>query len=67
MQKYKTIKKLEGSEFKRLTGVRLETFQEMLRILKAAEAIRRSKGGKPHRLRLPDRLLMALEETSCTT
>ncbi len=61
MQKYRKIKKLEPAEFRRLTGVRPETFQEMIVILKDAEAKRISKGGKPHRLKLEDRLLMALE------
>jgi hypothetical protein len=61
MQKYTTVRKLEKADFKRLTGVYPETFREMLKILKKAEAVRRSKGGKPHRLGLPDRLLMALE------
>lgn len=61
MQKYRKIKKLEPAEFKRLTGVQPDTFQEMVRILKNAEIKRMSKGGKPHRLKLEDRLLMALE------
>ena len=61
MQKYKAIKNLEKDDFRRLTGVYPETFREMLKILKKAELIRRARGGKPHRLRLPDRLLMALE------
>jgi len=61
MQKYKKIKKLESDEFRRLTGVKPETFLEMVAILKQAEAIRMSKGGKPHRLCIEDRLLMSLE------
>lgn len=61
MQKYKKIKKLEPAEFRRLTGVQPDTFQEMIKVLKDAEAERMSKGGKPHRLKLEDRLLMALE------
>ena len=61
MHKYKKIKQLDSSEFKRLTGVQPWTFEEMLKILKSAETLRRSRGGKPHRLKLPDRLLMALE------
>jgi Helix-turn-helix of DDE superfamily endonuclease len=61
MQKYRMIKKLGSVEFKRLTGVLHETFQEMVKILKNAEALRRSRGGKPHRLKLEDRLLMTLE------
>lgn len=61
MQKYKKIKKLESEEFRRLTGVKPETFLEMVAILKRAEAIRMSKGGNPHRLCIEDRLLMSLE------
>jgi hypothetical protein len=61
MKKYKKIKTLEATEFRRLTGVKSETFLEMVEILKQAEAVRMSKGGKPHRLTIEDRLLMALE------
>jgi len=61
MQKYRRIKKLESAEFRRLTGIRPDTFQEMVAILREAEKERMSRGGKPHRLKLEDRLLMALE------
>jgi hypothetical protein len=61
MQRYKKIKKLEADEFRRLTGVKHETFIEMVTILKDAEKARMSKGGKPHRLKIEDRLLMSLE------
>jgi hypothetical protein len=61
MDKYRKIKKLNPIEFRRLTGVRPGTFQEMLKILKDAEKKKMSRGGKPHRLKLEDRLLMALE------
>lgn len=61
MKKYKKIKKLEATEFRRLTGVKPETFLEMVAILQKAETTRMSRGGKPHRLAIEDRLLMALE------
>lgn len=61
MKKYKKIKKLEATEFRRLTGVKPETFLEMVTILKEAETTKMSRGGKPHRLAIEDRLLMALE------
>jgi len=61
MKKYKKIKKLEATEFRRLTGVKPETFLEMVEILQQAEIIRMSRGGKPYRLTIEDRLLMALE------
>ena len=61
MRKYIKIKKLEAAEFRRLTGVKPETFLEMVAILQQAETIRMSRGGKPHRLTIEDRLLMTLE------
>ena len=61
MQKYTKIKKLKPTEFRRLTGIRPDTFQEMIVILRDAEVKKMSKGGNPHRLKLEDRLLMALE------
>ena len=61
MKKYRKIKKLEGTEFRRLTGVKPETFLEMVSILKQAESVRMSRGGKPNRLSIEDRLLMSLE------
>ena len=61
MQKYKKIKKLEPEEFRRLTGVKPGTFLEMLGVLQETEIKKLLKGGKPHRLSIEDRLLMALE------
>src|SRR3569833_2384323 len=61
MKKYKKIKKLEATEIRRLTGVKPETFLEMVSILRQEESIRMSRGGKPHRLTIEDRLLMSLE------
>lgn len=61
MKKYKKIKKLEANEFRRLTGVKPGTFLEMVGLLRQAETIRMCRGGKPHRLTIEDRLLMALE------
>ena len=54
--KYETIEHLPGSDFKRLTGVQRETFEEMLKVVK--------KGlgdfGRPPKLSRPDQLLMTL-------
>lgn len=49
-------KKLDSPEFKRLTGIQPNTFQEMVRILKDAEVKRISEGGKPHRLTIEDKV-----------
>ena len=61
MKKYETVRKLSSSEFKRLTGVRKDTFVEMVSIVKEAENKKMSQGGKPSHLSIEDRLLMALE------
>ena len=61
MGKYETVSKLNKEEFRRLTGIKLETFQEMMTILSEAEKKRKAQGGKPNKLSLEDRLLMTLE------
>lgn len=50
-----------NEDFKRLTGVKKHTFQLMLSILSEQYAEEHKLGGKPSRLSLEDRLLMALE------
>lgn len=61
MQKYEHIKTLPPIAFKRLTGVRKDTFTAMSSIVREAENKRMSRGGKPPNLGVEDRLLMALE------
>jgi hypothetical protein len=51
----------DNSEFKRLTGVKKKTFEIMLKILQEQYTLEHSLGGKPCRLQVGDRLLMALE------
>ena len=48
-------------EFKRLTGVKKQTFQIMLSILQEQYVLEHKSGGKPNRLSIEDRLLMTLE------
>jgi hypothetical protein len=54
-------KELKQEEFKRLTGIRRNTFDKMIDILKEAEKIKKRLGGKPNKFVMEDRLLMALE------
>ena len=61
MQKYEHIKTLPPIAFKRLTGVRKDTFTAMSSIVREAENKRMSRGGKPPHLGIEDRLLMTLE------
>ena len=54
--RYETIEHLKGTDFKRLTGVQRETFEEMLKVVE--------KGlrdfGRPPKLSRADQLLMTL-------
>ena len=60
MSKYEKIKHLAAHEFRRLTGVKIQTFNEMVAIIKEKE-LRKKKAGRPHNLCIEDRILMALE------
>lgn len=59
--RYDTLKDLKAEDFRRLTGVKPETFEKMVQILKEAEERKKAFGGKPNLLSMEDRLLMALE------
>ncbi len=59
--KYEQIKKLEEEKFRRLTGVKKETFDKMISILQEAEIKKKAKGGRNSKLSIENRLLMALE------
>ncbi len=59
--KYEQIKDESQEGFRRLTGIKRTTFDVMINILSEADALLKSKGGKPNKLAIEDRLLMALE------
>lgn len=59
--RYEQAKELTADQFRRLTGVKRTTFDHMVGILEEAEAHKKRCGGKPNKLGMPDRLLMALE------
>ena len=59
--KYIRLKDVKNEEFRRLTGVKQSTFTKMVEILKTAEKAKKTLGGKPNKLTIEDRLLMALE------
>lgn len=58
---YKKLEKLSKSEFKRLTGVKRQTFKLMVNILNVQYAVDHEFGGKPSKLAIEDKLLMTLE------
>jgi hypothetical protein len=61
MSKYEEIKQLSPEHFRRLTGIKLETFSEMVNILVAVQNSRYRKAGRKGLLTIEDKLLMALE------
>lgn len=58
--RYKNIKSLSSQEFKRLSGVRWETFTEMVKAVKSAVA-QQKKTGRPSKLSIEDQVLITLE------
>jgi hypothetical protein len=63
--RYEGVKDLKPEQFRRLTGVKHETFEQMVSVLEEAEAKRKAtqryRGGKKAKLTLADQLLMTLE------
>ena len=59
--KYDGIQHLDPEKFRRLTGVKKETFHVMVEILHQAESLRRVKGGPKRKLSVEDMLLLSLE------
>jgi hypothetical protein len=61
MSKYEEICEFRGAKFRRLTGVKKETFEEMVEVLREAQASRYRGAGRKGKLSIADKLLMALE------
>jgi hypothetical protein len=59
--KYDRLAALSDEHFRRLTGVKRATFAAMVEDLVVAEEVKKSEGGRPSKLCVEDRLLMALE------
>ena len=58
---YESMKKLSVDDFRRLTGVKPNTFEAMLGILRLAEQEKHKEGGVAAKLSPENRLLMALQ------
>lgn len=57
--RYNAVEALLPGEFKRLTGVKRETFERMLEVLRQSEQ-RKKRLGRPSKLSLADQLLLTL-------
>ncbi len=59
--KYEQIRNLLDEPFRRLTGVKRQTFEKMVKILEEDDKNKKIKGGRKNKLSLENQLLMALE------
>jgi len=59
--KFEKIKNFREEKFRRITGIKRKTFNRMVEIIKAAEKIKKTNGGRPNDLKIEDRILMTLE------
>jgi hypothetical protein len=57
---YERVKNLKPEDFKRLSGVRPETFTQMVEAVRS-HSLPKRKTGRPGKLSLEDQLLMSLE------
>lgn len=59
--RFDEVKPYKAEEFRRLTGVKLATFNKMVEIVTQALKEKKAKGGRPNKLSPPDMVLMTLE------
>lgn len=59
--KYDYLQKSSDSVFRRVTGLKRETFSKIVGILEAAYSKQMSKGGRPRKLSIPEMLLATVE------
>lgn len=59
--RFNQVKDLEDKKFSRLTGVKKATFLKIIDILRQADNLKKSRGGRKNKLNLEDQLLVTLE------
>jgi hypothetical protein len=59
--KFGNLQKMSDAHFRRVTGVKRATFSKMHKVVEEAEKLKKSKGGRPNKLPIADRILMTLE------
>ena len=59
--RWEFINKLASDEFRRLTGVKKPTFEEMVKILQEARGQKKLRGGRKNKLSIEETLLLTLE------
>ena len=61
MKTYERLKQIRPAEFKRLVGVKKETFEVMLEVYSEYHEKKKQQGGRPNRLLPETQLLLMLE------
>jgi len=61
MKTYERLKQIKPAEFKRLVGVKKETFEVMLEVYNDYHQKKKEQGGRPNRLLPETQLLLMLE------
>lgn len=59
--KYEKIKVIKPEDFRRLTGVKVKTYEKMVEIVGNAQKAKKAQGGRKNKLSVEDMVLMALE------
>jgi hypothetical protein len=59
--KWEAVEQLDNESFRRLTGVKKSTFEKMVVILSTAHKDNQARGGRKPKLKVEEKLLMALE------
>ncbi len=59
--KYENLKSVPDQQFRRVTGVKRETFTKIIELLEVAQKKKKAKGGRPNKLSIETRLLMTFE------
>ena len=54
--KFENLINLSGQQFRRITGVKRNTFDKMVEIVTAADKIKKAKGGRPNSLTIENRI-----------
>ena len=58
--KYENIQNLSSEEFKRFTGIKLTTFQTMVKIVNNYVLNKKKKSGRPSNLIIEDQILLTV-------
>jgi hypothetical protein len=59
--KFEKLVNISNNQFRRITGVKRTTFDKMVEEVQKADTLKKARGGRPNKLIIEDRVLMALE------